>query len=42
MVEDHYVTIMGGTNTKNGNRAIWTNNKAITETATNHIILDMS
>ena len=42
MVEDHYITIMGGTNTKNGNRAIWTNNKAITEIATNHIILDIT
>ncbi len=42
LVADQDITIMGGTNTKNGNRAIWTNNSAITEIATNHIILDIT
>ena len=42
LVEDQKITIMGGTNSKNGNRAIWTDNKAITEIATNHIILDIT
>ncbi len=42
LVEDKKITIMGSANSKNGNRAIWTNNKAITEIATNHIILDIT
>ncbi len=42
MVEDQNITIMGSANTKNGNRSIWTNNSAITEIATNHIILDIT
>ncbi len=42
LVEDQKITIMGSANSKNGNRAIWTNNKAITEIATNHIILDIT
>lgn len=42
MVVDQKITIMGSTNSKNGNRAIWTNNEAITEIATNHIILDVT
>jgi hypothetical protein len=42
MVVDQEITIMGSTNSKNGNRAIWTNNEAITEIATNHIILDVT
>ena len=42
LVQDQKITIMGGANSKNGNRAIWTDNKAITEIATNHIILDIT
>ncbi|MCJ7802250.1 MAG: hypothetical protein MUP82_07835 [Candidatus Marinimicrobia bacterium] len=42
LVEDQKITIMGSTNSKNGNRTIWTDNKAITEIATNHIILDIT
>ena len=42
LVEDQKITIMGSANSKNGNRAIWTDNKAITEIATNHIILDIT
>lgn len=42
LVEDQKITIMGSANAKNGNRAIWTNNDAITEIATNHIILDIT
>ena len=42
LVDDQKITIMGSTNSKNGNRAIWTNNDAITEIATNHIILDIT
>lgn len=42
MVVDQEITIMGSTSSKNGNRAIWTNNEAITEIATNHIILDVT
>lgn len=42
LVVDQKITIMGSANAKNGNRAIWTNNAAITEIATNHIILDVT
>jgi len=42
LVEDQKITIMGSANSKNGNRAIWTDNEAITEIATNHIILDVT
>lgn len=42
LVQDKKITIMGSANSKNGNRAIWTDNKAITEIATNHIILDIT
>ena len=42
LVRDKKVTIMGSTNAKNGNRAIWTDNNAITEIATNNIILDIT
>ncbi len=42
MVRDHEITIMGSASSKTGNRAIWTNNEAITEIATNHIILDVT
>jgi len=42
LIEDQKITIMGSANAKNGNRAIWTDNEAITEIATNHIILDIT
>lgn len=42
LIKDQKITIMDGANSKNGNRAIWTDNKAITEIATNHIILDIT
>ncbi|MCK4903292.1 MAG: TrmB family transcriptional regulator [Candidatus Marinimicrobia bacterium] len=42
LVQDQQITIMGSTSAKNGNRAIWTDNKAITEIATNHILLDIT
>jgi sugar-specific transcriptional regulator TrmB len=42
LVQDQKITIMGSANARNGNRAIWTNNEAITEIATNHIILDIT
>lgn len=42
LIADQKITIMGSANSKNGNRAIWTNNEAITEIATNHIILDIT
>lgn len=41
-VGDKKITIMGSANAKSGSRAIWTDNKAITEIATNHIILDIT
>lgn len=42
LVIDQDTTIMGSTSTKQGNKAIWTNNAAITEIANNHIILDIT
>ncbi len=41
-VGDKSITIMGSAKAKSGNRAIWTDNNAITEIATNHIILDIT
>jgi sugar-specific transcriptional regulator TrmB len=41
-VVDQKTTIMGSTIEKSTNRTIWTNNEAITEIATNHIILDIT
>ncbi len=42
LVSDHEVTIMGGMTNDNSARAIWTRNKAITEIATDHIVLDIT
>ena len=42
LVSDHEVTIMGSTVEDGSARAIWTQNKAITEIATDHIILDIT
>ena len=42
LVSDHEVTIMGGVVEDESARAIWTQNKAITEIATDHIVLDIT
>ncbi|MFQ6607371.1 MAG: TrmB family transcriptional regulator [Fidelibacterota bacterium] len=42
MVVDLKTAIMGSASTKQNNRAIWTNNEAITEIAMNHMILDIT
>jgi sugar-specific transcriptional regulator TrmB len=42
LVVDQEVTVMGSTQEHSKSRAIWTANKAITEIATNHIILDIT
>jgi sugar-specific transcriptional regulator TrmB len=42
LVSDHEETIMGSTIEDHTARAIWTQNKAITEIATDHIILDIT
>jgi len=42
LVSDYEVTIMGSAVENESARAIWTQNKAITEIATDHIILDIT
>ena len=42
LVSDHEVTIMGSAGEDDSARAIWTQNKAITEIATDHIVLDIT
>jgi len=42
LVVDHTFTIMGSSRDHPQNRAIWTTNKAITEIATDHIVLDIT
>ena len=42
LVSDHEVTIMGSAVEDDSDRAIWTQNKAITEIATDHIVLDIT
>ncbi len=42
MVFDLKTAIMGSASEKQSNRAIWTNNEAITEIAMNHMILDIT
>jgi len=42
VVVDQTISIMGRTLNTSRNRAIWTNNEAITEIARNHIILDIT
>jgi sugar-specific transcriptional regulator TrmB len=42
LVVDHTTTVMGSAVDKSDSRAIWTQNQAITEIATNHIILDIT
>ncbi len=42
LVVDHTTTVMGSAVDKSESRAIWTQNKAITEIATNHIVLDIT
>lgn len=42
LVIDRQITVMGSAVEKNKCRAIWTNNRAITEIATNHIVLDIT
>ncbi|MFQ6606477.1 MAG: TrmB family transcriptional regulator [Fidelibacterota bacterium] len=42
LVIDHTESIMGSTRERSDSRAIWTRNKAITEIATDHIILDIT
>lgn len=42
LVVDHTFTIMGSSHDHDQNRAIWTTNKAITEIATDHIVLDIT
>ena len=42
LVVDQTITVMGSTREHSKSQAIWTANKAITEIATNHIILDIT
>ena len=42
LVSDHEVTLMGGAVEDESTRAIWTQNKAIIEIATDHIVLDIT
>ncbi|RMF06189.1 MAG: TrmB family transcriptional regulator [Candidatus Neomarinimicrobiota bacterium] len=42
LVTDHTTTVMGSSANRPDSRAIWTRNRAITEIATNHIILDIT
>ena len=42
LVSDHEVTIMGSAAEDDSDRAIWTQNKSITEIATDHIVLDIT
>ena len=42
LVADQQITVMGSANDTDESRAIWTQNKAITEIAMNHIILDIT
>ena len=42
LVSDHDVTMMGSTIENDSARAIWTQNKAIIEIATDHIVLDIT
>lgn len=42
MVVDHEVTIMGSAQERDTNRAIWTNNEAITKIASDYIVLDIT
>lgn len=42
LVVDQKTTVMGSSADRSDSRAIWTENRAITEIATNHIILDIT
>ena len=42
LVSDHDITMMGSTIENDSSRAIWTQNKAIIEIATDHIVLDIT
>ncbi len=42
LIADQTVSIMGSTLNVENSKAIWTRNKAITEIATNHIVLDIT
>ncbi|MFQ6614325.1 MAG: TrmB family transcriptional regulator sugar-binding domain-containing protein, partial [Fidelibacterota bacterium] len=42
LVADQSTTVMGSSANRPDSRAIWTRNRAITEIATNHIILDIT
>ena len=42
MVVDHNITVMGSARKQDNSKSILTQNDAITEIATNHIILDIT
>ena len=42
LVTDHDITMMGSAIENDSDRAIWTQNKAIIEIATDHIVLDIT